>query len=93
MTKRKDQDPCAPHGVSCEKLILEYLAEYTDGTMTRTDRIEMERHLSHCPPCGVYLESYRVTGVAIRSLKPRDIPPDLARAVVAFVRTRRAKKP
>jgi anti-sigma factor RsiW len=88
----KPVDPCGPHGLSCEKLILEYLAEYTDGTMSRADRIEMERHLTACPPCGVYLESYRVTGVTIRSLKPRDIPPDLARAVIAFVRARRAKK-
>ena len=89
---KKRDDPCAPHGLSCEKLILEYLAEYTDGTMGQADRIEMERHLTACPPCGVYLESYRVTGVAIRSLKPREIPPDLARAVISFVRTRRSKK-
>ncbi|HEY7862640.1 MAG TPA: anti-sigma factor [Thermoanaerobaculia bacterium] len=91
--KKPPVDPCAPHGLSCEKLILEYLAEYTDGTMSPVDRIEMERHLTACPPCGVYLESYRVTGVAIRSIKPREIPPDLARAVIAFVRARRDKKP
>lgn len=91
---KKPIDPCAaPHGVSCEKLILEFLAEYSDGTMSRVDRIEMERHLSACPPCGVYLESYKVTGVAIRSLKPREIPADLAQAVMAFVRARRGKKP
>ena len=46
----------------------------------------------HCPPCVVFLKSYRATGRTLRMLKPRDIPKNLAEAVVRFVRARCDKK-
>ncbi len=51
------------------------------------------RTSSHCPPCVVFLKSYRATGRTLRMLKPRDIPCNLAEAVMSFVRERCGKGP
>jgi anti-sigma factor RsiW len=74
--------------INCRKLILEYLVEYEDGSMAQADRQQLEEHFAACPPCVVFLKSYRATGRTLRMLKPRDIPKNLAEAVVRFVRSR-----
>jgi anti-sigma factor RsiW len=78
--------------MTCKRLILESLVEYEDGSMPELDRNELERHLAHCPPCIVFLKSYRATGRTLKMLKPRDIPKNLAEAVMSFVRARCEKK-
>jgi anti-sigma factor RsiW len=77
---------------TCKRLILEYLVEYEDGSMPEAERLELESHLHHCPPCVIFLKSYRATGRTLRMLKPRDIPKNLADAVIGFVRARCPKK-
>jgi anti-sigma factor RsiW len=74
--------------VSCQKLILECLGAYEDGSMPEPDRSDLRRHLERCPPCLAFLNTYRATGRTLKMLKPREIPCDLARAVIAFVKTR-----
>jgi anti-sigma factor RsiW len=76
----------------CRELILESLVDYEDGSMPEADRLRFEEHLSHCPPCVVFLKSYRATGRTLRTLKPKDIPCNLAEAVMNFVRERCKKK-
>jgi anti-sigma factor RsiW len=78
--------------ITCKRLILDYLVEYEDGSMPENDRRELESHLAHCPPCVVFLKSYRATGRTLRMLKPREIPKNLAEAVMTFVRARCGKK-
>ena len=74
--------------IRCRQLILEYLIEYEDGSMPEADRHRLDEHVADCPPCLVFLKSYRATGRTLRMLKPRDIPGHLAEAVVRFVRAR-----
>ncbi len=74
--------------MNCRRLILEYLCDYEDGTMPAPERAALEEHLSHCPPCVVFLHSYRATGRTLRKLKPKEIPRNLADAVVTFVKAR-----
>lgn len=76
----------------CKRLILEYLVDYEDGSMAAGDRRQLEQHLSHCPPCVEFLASYRATGRCLKMLKPRDIPRNLAEAVLKFVRKRCPEK-
>lgn len=78
--------------MTCKRLILESLVEYEDGSMPEADRSELERHLAHCPPCIVFLKSYRATGRTLKMLKPREIPKNLAEAVMSFVHARCDKK-
>lgn len=74
--------------LTCKRIILEYLVDYEDGSMPETERRDLELHLSHCPPCVQFLASYRATGRCLKMLKPRDIPRNLAEAVLKFVRKR-----
>ncbi len=77
--------------IKCRQLILEFLIDYEDGSMPETERVRLEQHFQDCPPCLVFLKSYRATGRTLRSLKPRDIPKNLADAVVRFVRAKCSK--
>jgi anti-sigma factor RsiW len=85
-------DPCSHDSVSCQKLILDSLAAYEDGTMPEPERSQLKRHLEMCPPCLSFLNTYRATGRTLKMLKPREIPCDLARAVIAFVKARQGSK-
>jgi hypothetical protein len=78
-------------GVTCQRLILDYLISYEDRTMSEDERSELRQHFERCPPCLRFLTTYEATGKTLRMLKPREIPPDLANAVIAFVRNRRGK--
>lgn len=81
--------PSSDDQVTCQQAILDLLLDYESGAMAEDMRLELDRHFSECPPCGVFLESYRVTGKTLRMLKPSEVPPALAKAVIAFVRARR----
>jgi anti-sigma factor RsiW len=74
--------------MNCRRLILEYLGDYEDGSMPAAERAALEAHLSHCPPCVVFLHSYRATGRTLRKLKPKQLPKNLAEAVMKFVKAR-----
>ena len=78
--------------ITCKNLILDYLVDYEDGSMPAGDRKDLEAHLAQCPPCVRFLDSYRATGRTLKMLKPREIPQNLADAVMRFVRERCAKK-
>jgi len=72
--------------ITCRRLILECLGDYEDGSMPEAERRHLEEHFARCPPCLRFLESYRATGRTLKMLKPREIPKNLAEAVMAFVR-------
>lgn len=78
--------------ITCRRLILECLVDYEDGTMVEAERLQLEAHLSHCPPCVVFIKTYRATGRTLRMLKPREIPDNLADAVMKFVKERCGEK-
>jgi len=84
--KRAEERACPP--LTCKRLVLDALIDYEDGTIARPLREEFERHLALCPPCLKFLDSYRATGRALTRLKPREIPPTLARTVLQFVKAR-----
>lgn len=78
--------------ITCRKAILDCLLDYETGAMPEALRIELDRHFGDCPPCGEFLTSYRATGRTLQMLKPSEVPPELAQAVVDFVKARCGKK-
>ena len=78
--------------VTCERLILEKLLEYEEGTMPEGERRRFQRHLELCPPCVQFLSGYRAAGKTLRMLKPKEIPPALAKTVLSFVRSQRGRE-
>ncbi|MEP6802165.1 MAG: zf-HC2 domain-containing protein [Acidobacteriota bacterium] len=85
---KRDAAEGAHDEITCQKLILDCLLDYESGAMPEDDRRHLERHLEACPPCGQFLTSYRATGKTLQMLRPCEVPAALARAVVAFVRSR-----
>ena len=83
---------CHADALSCKSVVMEALYDFEAGTMPEAERTEFERHLQACPPCVRFLDSYRATGRTLRALKPREIPPTLARTVFEFVKARCTKK-
>jgi hypothetical protein len=80
-------------GLDHRELVMDALYDFEEKTMPEAERAEFERHLALCPPCVHFLDSYRATGRTLRALKPREIPPSLARTVFQFVKARCGKKP
>ncbi len=78
--------------LTCKRFILDCLIEFEDGTMAAEERALFQQHMELCPPCLRFLTSYRATGKTLKLLKPEEIPPDLARSVLAFVRARAGRK-
>ena len=61
-----------PEPLTCRELI-EFLDSYCDGTLPTRRRAVFDEHLRICPECRGYLDEYRATIDAARSLgKPRD---------------------
>jgi len=72
--------------MTCQDVI-DFLMDYEDGALTPTERERFNAHLSVCPPCTRYLDSYRKTIAlgkgAMRDKEPGDIPQELIRAVLS----------
>ena len=88
MTKRAKDTPRIHDAITCRKLILDCLLDYETGAMPESDRRHLEKHFEDCPPCGQFLTSYRAAGMTLRMLKPSEVPPALAKAVIDFVKSR-----
>ena len=57
-------------GLTCRELILHYLDEYVDGTLSPDVIEEFERHLARCPSCVAYLNTYKRTRHLARRMEP-----------------------
>jgi anti-sigma factor RsiW len=60
--------------------------DYLDGELAEAKRLIFEEHLSECPACVAYLQSYAITVKlthAERETRPNEAPEDLIRAILA----------
>jgi predicted anti-sigma-YlaC factor YlaD len=74
--------------LTCRELV-DFLAEYLDGTLALARRALFEAHLARCSECVAYLRSYAETVRLARSVctdpgapLPPDVPEDLVRAIL-----------
>lgn len=74
--------------ISCRELV-EFLDAYVDDTLPADRRAVFDRHVGACPPCVRYLESYRATIAAGRSLRAdaAEMPDELVRAILSARRS------
>ena len=59
----------------CQQAI-ELLTDYLDGSLSRRQRIRLERHLRGCPNCSNYLEQIRLTVRLTGAIEPEELAPD-----------------
>ncbi|MGI9591427.1 MAG: anti-sigma factor family protein [Myxococcota bacterium] len=74
--------------MTCREFV-DFLMAYDDGELPESQRSLFEQHMTDCPPCVTYLETYRETARLGRLCRdpdgpvPEDAPEDLVRAVLA----------
>ncbi|HEY7366501.1 MAG TPA: anti-sigma factor [Methylomirabilota bacterium] len=85
---RGSSDPAgaAPSEIECRQ-IAELLADYLDGSLPRRTAELLEWHIDGCAPCVAFLNTYRGTIRATRSLRDVSIPPELKQRVLTVLRT------
>jgi len=63
--------------VLCKEMIMDFLADYLDGTLSSDILADLERHLQDCTPCVAYLNTYKktrdLTGQAARVEMPEEM--------------------
>jgi len=68
---------------------VELLMDYLEGTLPPADRATIEAHVSGCPRCVAFIESYRETPRILRAATAAALPEDLAQSLRAFLASRR----
>jgi anti-sigma factor RsiW len=71
--------------ITCRELV-ELLMDLVAGQLPPERRDLAERHLSHCPPCLAYLESYRTLVAVSRRLPAASLPARLERRLQTLLR-------
>ena len=82
--------------ITCRQL-LDFIYDYLDGALPENDRAEFERHLSVCPSCVHYLDTYKQTlRISKQALRPApeprdedvDLPEPLVHSILAAIGSR-----
>ncbi len=68
---------------------VEMLVDYLEGTLPPADREAIEAHVSGCPRCVAFVESYRQTPRILRAATVAALPEDLKQSLRAFLASRR----
>lgn len=53
-------------GLTCERMVNEFLHDYFEGSLPAAERAAFEAHLAECVACVKYLDSYKKTVEAAR---------------------------
>jgi anti-sigma factor RsiW len=63
--------------------------DYLEGVLPPDLREAVESHVSGCPRCVAFIESYRETPRILRAATAESIPADLAESLRRFLASRR----
>jgi anti-sigma factor RsiW len=74
--------------VTCEQLTT-FIADYIAEKLDTETASAFDQHLQDCSDCLPFLNTYRKTIDAVRSLREADIPPELQDRVRRFLQQRR----
>ncbi len=80
--------------MTCREIV-EFLADYLEGSLSEADRAAFEQHLDVCPDCVAYLTTYAATPNVLReaffeSVEPPKLPPELAEVVLQALQRHRS---
>ncbi len=77
-----------PSEIECRQ-IAELLADYLEGTLPRRTAELLEWHIDGCAPCIAFVNTYRGTIRATHTLHATEIPPELKKRLLTFLRAQR----
>lgn len=73
------------HVAHCRECV-ELLVDYIEGELPPERARALEIHLDLCPACVSFVNTYRGTVDVARTLPVDDIPPELTRRLIDFLR-------
>jgi anti-sigma factor RsiW len=76
--------------ISCQQLI-EFCLDYIEGVLPDDEQVGFRRHLSHCPDCVTFFETYRRTPELSREAMATEIPTSVRESVRSFLQSRRSE--
>jgi anti-sigma factor RsiW len=65
----------------CQRL-LELLHDFVSGELAPAELSALQSHLQACPPCEIYVQTYRLTITMTRALPPTEIPSETAQRLL-----------
>lgn len=68
------------------------LHDYVEGALEPALRTQLDEHLSDCPSCVAFINTYKHTIHLSKELRCKDIPPELQRKLRTFIK-QTLKKP
>jgi anti-sigma factor RsiW len=74
--------------ISCQQLI-EFCLDYVDGALPEGEQVRFRRHLSQCPDCVTFFETYQKTPQVSREAMTAQMPDSVRESVRSFLRTLR----
>jgi anti-sigma factor RsiW len=76
--------------ISCQQLI-EFCFDYIDGALPDDEQVGFRRHLSLCPDCVTFFETYQKTPQLSREALSAQIPVSVRESVRSFLQSRRGE--
>ena len=70
---------------------VDLLMDYLEGELTADVRAAIDRHVTGCPRCVAFIESYRATPRILREATAATLPVDLQASLLAALRNARDK--
>jgi hypothetical protein len=77
--------------IECRE-IAELLGDYLDGTLPKHTRELLEFHIDGCAPCVAFVNTYRGTIAATRTLPDAPMPTELKKRLVDVLRSTRSSR-
>jgi anti-sigma factor RsiW len=74
--------------ISCHQLI-EFCLDYVEGALPDDEQQRFRRHLSLCPDCVTFFETYRKTPEVSRDALKAQMPESVRESVRSYLRTLR----
>ena len=87
---------CGTDGGASElecRQIAELLGDYLDGTLPNHVRELLEFHIDGCPPCVAFVNTYRGTITATRTLPDAPMPIELKKRLLRVLKEQRPELP
>jgi anti-sigma factor RsiW len=74
--------------ISCHQLI-EFCLDYVEGALPDDEQVRFRRHLSQCPDCVTFFETYRKTPEVSRDALKAQMPESVRDSVRSYLRSLR----
>ena len=77
-------------GISCQQVV-DYCLDYLSGTLPKEESASFDSHLTFCPECVKFFQTYKKTPEVSREALSLEMPEQVRGSVHDFLRSRYGK--